>query len=377
MPLTMISKKKVVLYKILIVVVTYILLELCCFITIKTRYIPAAQPSFQFVLKNPEYPMVWADIDSIWGNWHYRETFRQQTGCLSFEYRINSYGARDKERSVKSVSTDRVVALGDSFIEGYGIEASSRLTDLLEQKTGKEFLNFGCSDFGTAQEYLVYEHLAKNFEHSTVLIGFLPYNDFENDDTAFMHTDRYKPYYVLSDTGYRLKYYSDQLWKSAMNKDSFRVSSGRFTTVISRFLRAYTYWYNIVDYVRLKDLYTPILAHKNNKTLSYYYDYEPQHLHKLQFILSKLRTSAKNKRIILFTIPTQPDFMRYESDRKPPLPIEINRICKALNIEYLDLMPPMIQQEVKYCKLFLSCDPHWNGYANEIAANILIQKFKF
>lgn len=372
----MTNKKRILLFKVLVILFTYFILEVLCFIAITNRYIPAGKPTFRFVFKNPEYPLVWADIDSIWGNWHYKETFRQQTACLSIEYKINSYGARDKERAMKS-SGDRIIVLGDSFLEGYGVDEASRVTNILEQKTGKEFLNFSCSDFGTTQEFLVYEHLAKKFDHSTILIGFLPYNDFENDDTDFKHTDRYRPYFVKSDTGYRIEYYNNQIWKSAMNKDSFRVASGKIATVTSRFLRAYTYWYNIVDYVRLKDIYTHSPSLKDNKVFSYYYDYKPSQMDKLEFVLSRLRNSANNKRIILFSIPTQTDLQRFKSDANPPLPDQIQRICSGLNIEYMDLMQPILNYEKHYSTLFLSCDPHWNEYGNRVAASILLEKFKF
>ena len=367
------TKKRILLYKSFLVLLTYLLLELSCVVAIRAGYIPARLPSFEFVFRSSSYPMVFADINPTWGSWHYPESFRLQKGCLNFEFRINSCGARDREREKKTAANNRVLVLGDSFMEGYGVEAPDRLSNLLEQRTGREFLNFACSDFGPTQEYLAYEHLAKDFDHSTVVIGFFPSNDFVNDDPGYMRIDRYRPYYVPYDSGYRLKYYNDQLSRSSMNRDSFKVKANRPSTIIGRFLRSFTCWYNIIDYIRFRDQANQSAG---SASFSYYYNYQPAQLQKLEFILTKFRNAAKGKRIILFSIPEMADFIRHESDRDPPLVKELGRMCRANNIEYLDLIQPMLQKEKNYRKLFLTCDPHWNEYAHEIAADILISRFK-
>jgi hypothetical protein len=67
-----------------------------------------------------------------------------RTTCTYFDVvrRSNSYGARDIERSPRS-TTPRAVVLGDSFVEGIGVELGERVTDLLEKGSGAEYLNFG------------------------------------------------------------------------------------------------------------------------------------------------------------------------------------------------------------------------------------------
>jgi len=208
-------KRKKIFFKLFLLLFFYLLFELICFGFIKSGYIPARQPSFHFVWKNPQYPLPMADIDTTWGTWHYKEPFRSQNGCIYFDYRINSYGARDIERQKKSNNKDRVIVLGDSFTEGYGLAENERLSNLLQKKTGKEFLNFSCADFGTTQEYLVYKYLAQAFDHSTIFIGFVPFNDFENDDRSFLgEQNRYKPYFIKTDTAYSLQYYKQSLQQS-------------------------------------------------------------------------------------------------------------------------------------------------------------------
>jgi hypothetical protein len=96
-------------------------------------------------------PSFWAYINPVVGMWRYpNTTFRHVTDCVDQEYATNSAGARDSERSLRSTDKRRVVVLGDSMIEGYGLASGDRLTNKLEEKTGIEHLNFGTSgSFGT------------------------------------------------------------------------------------------------------------------------------------------------------------------------------------------------------------------------------------
>src|SRR5437868_4019353 len=98
----MINKRRRVLFKLITIVFFYLLFELVCFTFIRSGYVPARLPNFHFVWKNPAYPAPMADIDSMWGTWHYRENFRSQNGCMYLDYKINSYGARDIERKKQS-----------------------------------------------------------------------------------------------------------------------------------------------------------------------------------------------------------------------------------------------------------------------------------
>src|SRR5205823_2999909 len=99
--------------------------------------------------------------------------------CFDAVYRSNSYGARDKDRQKESLGSRRVIVLGDSMIEGFGVDAADRVTDRLERATGIEHLNFGTSgDFGSIQEWLLYTRVKKDFDHSEVMLFMLPDNDF-------------------------------------------------------------------------------------------------------------------------------------------------------------------------------------------------------
>jgi hypothetical protein len=116
------------------------------------------------------------------------------------KYQANSYGARDIERSLDAKGRKRVIFLGDSMVEGHGVQLEKRLTNVLEGELNIEHLNFGTGgNFGTTQYYLLYKTLGSKFEHHAVIIGILPTNDFLDDDYNYgqkAHRNRYRPYFI-------------------------------------------------------------------------------------------------------------------------------------------------------------------------------------
>ena len=123
------------------------MLELASFLYIKYINTNIQMPSYSFVNVNSKF---WTFNDEYFGVCHHpSSTYLHKKACFTETYASNAYGMRDKERT-KTADQQRVVILGDSFIEGWGNKTEDRLSNLLEAKTGKEVLNFGTSGgFGT------------------------------------------------------------------------------------------------------------------------------------------------------------------------------------------------------------------------------------
>lgn len=98
------------------------------------------------------------------------------------EVAINSLGLRDPERPYSAPpGTFRVLALGDSFLEGYSVPLGSTVTQVLERSLSApgcpvEVLNGGTSAYSTDQEYLFYREEAHAFGARVVALFFY-YND--------------------------------------------------------------------------------------------------------------------------------------------------------------------------------------------------------
>jgi hypothetical protein len=365
------NKKRKILYKCLIVLFTYLLLELTCFIFIKTGYIPARLPTFHFVSEN-DFTMHLI-INKDWGVWHKPGQFSYQDGCLEMDNLYNSYGARDKERVRTSTDSNRVILLGDSFVEGFGVKENDRFSNLLEKETGKEMMNFSCNSFSPLQAVMMYKNFAKQYNHNTIIFGILPFNDFVDDDIDLIGNENaYRPFLVKLDSGYSIKFTG-----TYNPADTFiNRSKGGFKERTVRFLKAYTCWYNIISYLKLKKAENKKMRTGTAKIPSYYYDYTPSQMERLEQILKDLRKSAIGKRIIVFSVPVVQDFLRIEKEKnQPPLPEDLRKICSQNNIEFMDLLDPIRATGKNYRDFYFYCDPHWNENGHKLVADILKKQY--
>ena len=349
--------------------VTYLLIEVVCFIFIKTKFTSAHFPTFQFHYHYTSYDFPIAEINSAWGTWHYPGIYTEQKQCFKSVYHINSFGARDKER-VKNTDTNRVIFLGDSFIEGYGLSAEDRLTNILEKSLHKEVLNFGCGYFTPTQSAILYDSLAKQFSHNTVVLGILPFNDLAADDTSFHEQDgfiHYQPYFQGTNPDYHLMYREDHLSKSTFNRQGYYDLQNNTKARIKRGLKEFTFWYNIYRFIETNKS----VKQRDKPTYSGYYDCTTEQLQKLGFILSRLKRSASARRVLIIALPVQNDFARSASNSISPFSQFMSSETARLGIEYVDLLP-LFRKRADPADLYLSCDGHWNATANKITAEIIL-----
>jgi hypothetical protein len=105
-------------------------------------------------------------------------------GSCSFENRefkvnnqINSQGLRDDETSLQYPT---IIALGDSYTMGWGVEQNECFPEVLEKRLHRKVLNAGISSFGTAREFQLWNRLLTD----SVRYIFLQYhaNDYEENE---------------------------------------------------------------------------------------------------------------------------------------------------------------------------------------------------
>jgi Flp pilus assembly protein TadD/lysophospholipase L1-like esterase len=97
--------------------------------------------------------------------------------------RTNSHGQRDRERTLrKPDGVRRVLLLGDSVVEGYGLRESETISSRLESLYPDgltEVLNFGVSAYCTRAEIELLEVKGLRFDPDVVILVFVE-NDFDN-----------------------------------------------------------------------------------------------------------------------------------------------------------------------------------------------------
>lgn len=97
--------------------------------------------------------------------------------------RTNSHGQRDRERTLeKPDGVRRILLLGDSVVEGYGLRESETISRQLEDlypEGSTEVLNFGVSAYCTRAEIELLEVKGLQFDPDVVVLVFVE-NDFDN-----------------------------------------------------------------------------------------------------------------------------------------------------------------------------------------------------
>jgi hypothetical protein len=95
---------------------------------------------------------------------------------------FNSYGHRGREYPFKRNKLKRIVFLGDSVVEGLGIDAKNRFTDIVasDMNDSYEVINLGVSGYSLLQEFEYLKLKGIKFYPDYVLWG-ITYNDLYID----------------------------------------------------------------------------------------------------------------------------------------------------------------------------------------------------
>ena len=306
----------------------------------------------------------WADSNPWFGVWHDPyAAFKHVSPDYNLTYHANAWGMRDKDRDKSAHGKSRVVVLGDSFMEGWGVASEDRMSDRLERITGLEHLNFGTSgSFGPTQYLMLYSHFAKEFEHSALIISILPDNDFLDDDFEYgqtMHASRIRPFFIGDKPNYRLTITTPQ------------APSGG-SKFLEQFLLQFSYTGNVIKHFKELSRHKQVALPAN---YAGYFDFTGAQWDRLEHVLREFRNAAPTQPILVLTIPCDTDFQRVDKQGPAPLPGKLRELCQLLNVQYLDLMPAIRTAPGGWSACYLKTDRHWNATGNELAAEAVRKAF--
>lgn len=349
-------------YYLIVGSITYVVVELICFIFIAIRYIPADLPSFSTDLYSD---ILIADVSPYWGVWHpYPVIHHKVKHCFDKTVYYNSYGARDVERATTSTQK-RCVVLGDSFLEGFGVDTEDRVSNLLEDSLKQAFMNFACFSMNPTQYAMVYKHLANRFSHQTVLVGLYPNNDFIDADIEIQkaaNLGHYKPYWTKNCEIY---YWTDSVTHSPYYVGKIKQGKRKWV----RMLKNFTVWFNVIYYFKYQLPLANIADNRQNQTndvpYSGFYDYTPAQFEQLSCSLLAIKNENPMAQIILFTIPVKTDILRYQKNLTSKLGTQLSEFCQTNHITFVDLLPITYQEKgTNVDDLFIPCDGHWSKEGN-------------
>lgn len=319
----------------------------------------------------PGSPQYWAYIDPVVGVWRpANATWHHQEKCIDATYHTNSIGARDKERSPESTAPRRVLVLGDSYLEGYGFNEEARTTNLLEDRTGVEFMNFATAGgFGTIQEWLLYGSRAKPYQHSDVMLFVTPSNDFKDNDASDSPKKIYRPYLRKTGEGAYEVYYTVP-WEKRYT------ASRKRSTVIKNKIDNSIYLLNVLRWATAE-----VKARTETQRRAFreaYYDrYDADDLAVMFYAIDQLVKEAGDRRVWLVTIPADTDF--YAARDKGyhfPLVDEFKAYAaRHANVRYLDLLPAFLADAkakgLEFGDYTLPCDNHWGARGHALVADVV------
>jgi len=349
----------------LVLVICIASLEAGLYLMIRFGFLDVSYPSYSIANAKP----FWRDLNADFGVWHSSNAkYRHWKVCFEVEYQSNSHGMRDAEADIESESR-RVVVLGDSFVEGLGIDYGERFTELLESFTGLDHLNFGTSgNFGTTQSFVLYETFASKFSHEAVIFAVLPNNDFLDDQPNFgrlRQGARHRPYLVGKFPNYEIEYPSDDFTPEYKLRKFF----GNLLQEFSLTVRVGRY---ITRYVKYMSAQKKVSVDPGEgKIGSYYFDYSQQQFDRLRFAIGRIKKQAGDKPVLVFTIPRHEDFERASIEKgTPPLTAELEKLSGEIGFNYVDLLIDM-KGVPDWKTFFHTCDNHWGPKGHYRAAEIL------
>jgi hypothetical protein len=350
-------------------VVFLVLLELGLQAVVRLGLLDVSLPSYD---ANNAWSF-WVDVDPAFGVWHLPHAkYRHAKACFDVPYRANSLGMRDGETSLHKVG-HRVVVLGDSFAEGWGVGDGRRLPDLLERQTGIEHLDFGTSgDFDPVQYWQLYRTLAKRFDHDAVLVLVLPDNDFPPAGPAASDA-RWAPRLEGRWPDYRVTYPPRRFAPQPRDRGRYLLNlPGEFwlTWRTAAFAVAY------VSAVRQHKAGAPEAGARGR---SRYYNFAPAEFDRLRYALRQIaRQAGRHRPVLVVTIPRRDDLAAADHAPPPPLPSRLGSAAREDGYAYLDLLPQMAKDAAgRPERWFLSCDGHWSEAGHGEAARIVREAWPY
>jgi len=315
----------------------------------------------------------------------------QQTPCTSWTVTVNSLGWRDTERTIERVpGKARIAVLGDSFMEGVGVEDAELFTRQLEKILGPdvEVLNFGLSSLGTVQQEILYEHVVAAYKPDIVLLAFYM-NDVSNNDPVLEGGP---------ERATRLRY------RNADGSLASYQASSSSTFYFRRILRIHSALFRLLkttDRVirsRFNAVSTPASASGLSLSLNHYSALgEPKNedwrrgweaTERSLIALQSHLTS--DQRFVLFVVPGVIDvaddpaaLYRQEFRADPPAGFDVSYVRSRLHsfakkhgIVTVDALPGFKQyiteHHLKYPFFSRTCDGHWSALGHKVAADVLL-----
>jgi lysophospholipase L1-like esterase len=271
----------------------------------------------------------------------------------------NSMGFRDIEHH--GAQKPAIVFLGDSFTWGYEVAFDDMFVNRLREKLpNDEIFNLAHRGYGTDQELLTFKQWPYGDKIKFVILMFSE-NDFLDNNSKSRYSKE-KPKYELVDDSLVLTNVpvaNDKNWKTRNNAEKEQPSfNEKLKWLIFRSHFIHDISFRAKNIKKFKE--TAVLDNKQTPKIA-----EDDAYVLTKHIIAELKkeTEGRNARLIVVATPSKRQFI-YKTIHVP-YQLRIEKICRDLKIDYLDLSPYF---ENRYQQLYFRYGMHINKYGNKIIA---------
>jgi len=300
---------------------------------------------------------------------------------------INSKGLRDRDYGYrKPEGVFRILAFGDSYVEGWGTRLDDVVTEVLERRlNGRddgvpyEVINCGVAGYGTDQELLLFQREGIRYDPDLVLLFFYVNDVWNNHSNRGIGSERgYKPYFEVQRNGMlalrgvpvpKTSHWEDRrprglrglLW-SRSHLYAFvmdRIAGGTLSEQSRRY------------YAGLYAPVRPLAAQRAWRMTD-----------ELLRAFARTCEKAETKLLVVF-VPARLQIhledwerrrkeLRLEGEFDLTLPNRtVAQICERTRAQFFDLMPEFRRRAAEGTALFHPHDTHWNEEGHHLTAELL------
>jgi hypothetical protein len=298
---------------------------------------------------------------------------------------INSHGLRDVERDYeKRDGCFRVLALGDSYVEGFTVPFDKTVGQVLERGLDRpgcpvEVVNGGTTGYSTDQEDLFYENEGYRYSPDVVLLFFY-YNDILANGMQQVLGGIYKPIFVFDGPGVRL--YKTPVQRGTTAPFSAGPAGGESSSALIAWVQQRLWFgaptlYNSIGRLGLWPPNRPIGAALELRV------YSREDIPKLEDAWERTRriilrlhaaVAARGERFAVVYIPNNMEVddgawsygkLRYKIDEtqwdRSRVATRLKAIVDSDGIPLLDLTAPLREATTTAGRTFFQQDGHWNA----------------
>jgi len=259
----------------------------------------------------------------------------------------NSYGHRGKEFSVEKKDKTRILFMGDSVVEGLGVNTYDRFTEILDSYLEKaEVINFGVKGYNLVQELEYFKEKGLAFNPDHVFWG-ITYNDMYLDSGTIDNLSSYLQ--QSKNNGFYIQHYA-----TGGKVNDFLMKSNIYRYINALILTKRNFKNEVI--YRIDENYlVHMLAEMRDLSIKYNFE--------LTFVFLPVNTEL---------------YKEYFKDLKDKQN-RIEKVVKELNFPMMNLneMDQIVDMGINKRNLFLDNDPcHLNVFGNKVVANLIYGQIK-